>query len=136
LAAWLAPQVLVSSSQMRLVMMLGLSASCWLAAIWASLDWKVNSSAGRPPRPPVNWMVGSHEPKSAAPPALSALPLSALSLSALPLSLLLSLPLLSLPLLPLPLLPLPLLPLPLLPLPLLPLPLLPLPLLPLPASAP
>jgi hypothetical protein len=82
LAVSSAPQMLVSSSQMRLVMMLGLRASCWLAAMTGSLDWKVNSVAGRLPRPPRKLMVGSHVPKSPAPPAPPAPPAATLSLTA------------------------------------------------------
>ena len=53
-------------------MMFGFKASCWTAAILASLDWKVNSVAGRPPCPPTNLMVGSQVPNGLAPPAAGA----------------------------------------------------------------
>ena len=64
LAAWFASHTFVSWSHMRLVMMLGLSASCCPWAARGSIIWKVNSVAGRPPSPPSNLMVGTQRPKS------------------------------------------------------------------------
>lgn len=63
-AAALALHWFLSSSQMRLVMMLGFRASCWTFSMLASLDWKVNSVAGRPSKPPWKRMVGLQVPKS------------------------------------------------------------------------
>ena len=64
LAAPFASQTFVSWSHMRLVMMLGFSASCCPRAARGSIIWKVNSVAGRPPSPPSNLMVGTQRPKS------------------------------------------------------------------------
>lgn len=107
MAASFAPQMFTRSSQMRFVMMFGFSASCWAAAMAASLDWKVNSVAvkrlvvevtgytgwgwgdipGRPFLPPSKLIVGLQEPKPSVP-----VPVFAVLFPALPTSMLSSAP--------------------------------------------
>lgn len=64
LAAWLAPQTLVSWSWMRLAMMAGLRASPWPLLQRGSWAWKVNSVVARLLSPGSNFMVGTQSPKS------------------------------------------------------------------------
>lgn len=49
---------------MRLVIILGLSASCWPLLTKGSMAWNVNSVSLRPLRPASNFMVGTQRPKS------------------------------------------------------------------------